>query len=78
MAVTGISTFPFGACRDIVVNTTGAADTYQWFQGPRGDTSMPVQSGSPELYACPTVATTYWLRMVASGCVTDSPAVLVP
>lgn len=78
VTITSTSIFPFGLCRDIVLGTTGAADTYQWYQGPRGDTSMPVQSGSPELYACPSVQTSYWLRIVAGSCVTDSQAVLVP
>lgn len=67
-----------GSCRHIALNTTGPADSYAWYQGARGDTSVSVPSGSNELDVCPSSATTYWCRITRGSCYTDSPAVTLP
>jgi Ig-like domain CHU_C associated len=67
-----------GSCRNIVVNADRPIDSYLWYQGPRGNTTSLVAQGSNEFWICPGSSTTYWCRLVAGGCYTDSPAVTVP
>jgi hypothetical protein len=76
--ITSMPVTNFGSCRDVVVHTDVGADDYLWYQGARGDTSMLVQSGANELFACPSDSTTYWCRIVTGICYSDSPAVTLP
>jgi hypothetical protein len=65
------------------INTSNPWD-WNWYQGARGDVSHPVGSGSNVLYVSPSVATSYWCRVLSSStgtgptCYIDSNAITLP
>jgi hypothetical protein len=71
------------SCNNVFANTT-AADTYEWYQGARGDTSHFFGSGGPVIYVCPATPTQYWFRAITwssynvVSCYSDSPAITMP
>ncbi|HEV7573121.1 MAG TPA: hypothetical protein VGQ21_16595 [Thermoanaerobaculia bacterium] len=64
--------------------SAGNVYDYQWYQGARGDTSHPSQSGSPALVVSPPSATQYWCRVYSSStgtgptCYADSDVITMP
>jgi hypothetical protein len=71
-----------GNCRYLIANVSGA-DSITWYQGQRGDTSIPVGNGS-SYYVCPSTSTTYWFRAFNTdsnlqvSCYSDSTSVTIP
>jgi hypothetical protein len=52
---------------------TGTGNTYAWYVGPSGNTSVGAPSTSSTLNITPSVTTTYWCRVTNGTCVTDTP-----
>ena len=72
-----------GGCqRYIQVGFNGYPESWSWYRGARGDTSVPVGNSST-LLTCIPGPTTYWVRVsvtdpnTGATCYTDSPAVAV-
>jgi hypothetical protein len=71
------------SCNNVFA-TASTADAYEWYQGPRGDTSHPISGSGSVIYVCPTVPTQYWFRAdvwssyQVVGCYSDSNAITVP
>jgi hypothetical protein len=57
-------TIPTGQTATVAVAASGAALSYQWYQGTAGDTSLPVGSKASS-YTTPALTTTtsYWVRI---------------
>lgn len=79
-----IAKFANGSCTMLYVTAYGA-DTYEWYQGARGDTSHLISSGyASSVNVCPTSSTQYWLRAItlapdqSVSCYTDSSAITAP
>ena len=60
----------------ISVNASGPDLTYQWYTGPKSDTSHPISGATDASYSFfPMETTTYWVRVFSQGeCWTDSDA----
>jgi len=77
----GINVYPSGSCKvlDVSVNSPQWVQSVDWFQGPRGDTSHPVN-----MPVCPTSSTQYWARVhnwddpTQTSCYTDTQTVTLP
>ena len=72
----------FGGCTTISVTPSdyGAAElSYDWYQGPSGNTSTPLGAGSYYRTVCPTTTTQYWVRVwnPEHTCYTDSQTITV-
>jgi hypothetical protein len=82
MYITGIQTYPQpNGCKSLGVSVSQPqwVNTMDWYQGPRGDTSHPVN-----MPVCPTSSTQYWVRVnswddsLQMYCYTDSTTVTLP
>jgi YD repeat-containing protein len=53
--------------------------TFQWYQGPRGDTRRPISGATTSTLSLQSVATTttYWCRVTTPECAEDSRSVTV-
>lgn len=63
-------TIQSGQATSLWVSASGTAPlTYQWYQGPSGDTSIPIAGATADLYTTPslTQTTNYWVR-VSNAC----------
>ncbi|HSJ75841.1 MAG TPA: hypothetical protein VK899_06645, partial [Gemmatimonadales bacterium] len=61
-----------------VTATGGGALSYQWYEGPSGDTTTPVPGGTNSTLAVtPAVTTSYWVRVSATCGTSDSNAAIV-
>lgn len=65
-----------GAPVNLNVNASASGETYQWYRGESGDTSVQVGSIGP-ITVSPLETTRYWVRTTRSTCTADSPAVTV-
>jgi hypothetical protein len=63
-SISSNSTLAINGCKNLTVNATGV-DTYDWYRGPRGDTSTLLSSGFSATYQACT-AGTYWARAKAT------------
>lgn len=73
MAVTHSS----GESATLSLSASGGYMTYQWFQGPRGDTSNPVSGATGALLITPPFQTdtSYWARASNGAGIVDSQSV---
>jgi uncharacterized protein YkwD len=68
-----------GGSTQLFVEVTGTEPfTYQWFRGPSGSTSDPIDGATrPRLDVSPSSTTQYWVRISNAGGSVDSPSVTV-
>lgn len=58
-----------GSVVTLSVKAEGQAPfSYQWYQGPRGDTGMPVGTNAPSFTTSPVTTTTSWWVRVSNAC----------
>lgn len=72
-------TIDSGGTATLAVTASGTAPAFQWYLGPTGDTSSPVEGAISASFNTPALTTTtsYWVRASNSAGSTDSDAALV-
>lgn len=75
-SVTSSTTILLGATITISASATAAGSSFQWYEGPEGNVSSPIGTGSA-VNVTPGWSTRYWVRATNSCGFTDSAAVNV-
>ncbi|WP_287130212.1 choice-of-anchor tandem repeat GloVer-containing protein [Candidatus Cyanaurora vandensis] len=72
-------TITSGQTATLSVTASGGSLTYQWYQGPSGNTNRPIAGATASSYTTLplTTATNYWVRVINTGGTADSNTVTV-